>query len=705
MGPDPMTHRSHHRARRWFAQVGLSALILLGACEGPVGPKGDPGDPAPIPDTGVPMDAAPDVTFDSAIDTAVDAAPDTAVDAGEIPIEPDGLVGRVTDTASLPVAGGRVVLVLAADVEALAATDIDVSLPPATAAASTVDEPLEDLLDDAARTYSEATTDADGVYRFTALPDAAVFVVFVPAVADTAHLPGGTFARAAQVRASLVGSRLDMRVSANQSASARYVGSTGCVTCHGRHRTFGTAHSAGLSVPGVRGANQDTSKWPEFDAILGHFGATLNFYDCDGASPGAGRCKISETAPPGPAVISFVADLTLDAAVPPGGAGRYQVTLRNLRNAGVATYDVELSYGGALWRTQLLVNVPGADGRPVRYALPFQYQHRGDDTRSNPEDWVWRDVGSSDWYDHGAGTLRTPATDSSFDAQCAGCHFTGFATEGDATNGFHASAVPNSDGAYDYDRDGRREQINLGCESCHGPGSEHLEAPVRGMAIVSPQLLTPGRALALCGSCHSNPAGTALPLDSEGNMPRPGLRRSELIANHWAGSEVAAGDLHPSGDARAHRLQYTDHIRSKKYRNGDVLVTCSECHDPHGRDDQPHDLQFAIRDNAGCTSCHNDPIFNADLSMHVETETGNSHSGADLQCTLCHMPRTVTAGSGVEALLDESPSSAQPVQYFQGDLATHRYRISGLDRAPEQPATATQDCAFCHVSFLPNPPI
>lgn len=677
--------------------------LALSACEGPVGPKGDPGEPAPIPDTGVAMDSA----LDAGPDTAIDAAPDSAVDAGDIPLEPDGLVGRVTDTAALPVAGGRVVLIPAADVTALAATPIDVSLPPSAAAASTVDEPIEDLLDGAGA-YAEAITDVDGVYRFAALADEAVFVVFAPAATDTSHLPGGTYGRSAQARASLLGQRLDMKVSARPSDAARYVGSSGCITCHGRHSTFGTAHSVGLTVPGVRGPSQDTAQWPDFDEILGRFPATLNFYDCDGVSPGAGRCKVSETVPGAPAVISFVAELVVNSAITPGGAGRYQVTLRNLRGGGAATYDVDLAYGGALWRTQLLVNIPGADGRPVRYALPFQYQHRGEDTRQNPEDWAWRDVGSSDWYDHGAGTLLTPGAATSFDAQCAGCHFTGFSTDGDAADGMHASAVPSSDGAYDYDGDGRREQINLGCESCHGPGSEHLEAPVRGMAIVSPRLLTPGRALAICGTCHSHPDNTPLPLDSDGEMPRPGLRRSELIANHWGGSEVAPTAVFPSGDARVHRLQYTDHIQSSMYRNGDVLMTCNDCHTAHGSAEQPHDLQFAIRDNAGCTGCHNEPVFNADLRDHVLAQTGNDHTGvsdADLNCTICHMPATATGGAQVEALLDESPGSAQPVQYFQGDLATHRYLPSGFSRAAEQPATATQACALCHVSLLPNPPL
>ena len=673
--------------------LALVLLATLAACEGPVGPMGDPG---PAGEGGPPGPPGPPGTLS-------DAGPDP----DPFPLEPDGLVGRVLDTAGMPLEGGRVVLVLASDVAALAATPIDPTLAPAAAAASTVDEPIEDVID-GATDLASATIDATGVYRFTSLPDADVFVVALPAPGDDSRLPGGEQARFAQARASLVGSRLDLTVSTHQSPDATYVGTSTCVTCHGRHQAFGTAHFAGLSAPGSPGYEQDRSAWPDFDAALDRFeaGATLYFYDCDtGRDP---VCAVSETDPGGAAVVSFEAELARDTSVPLGMPGAYTVTLRNRRAVEQVTYPVELTYGGALWRQAFLVPVAKSGGFE-RHVLPFEYGHQGrvDDVRllARP----WRDVGSSDWYDHTAGALRVPESNVSFDRECAGCHFTGFARTGDATTGFRASAIASPFGSYDYDGDGRREQIDVGCEGCHGPGSEHLAAHGEGVAIVSPGLLTPGRANALCGTCHSQARGTdggGAPLDSAGRMPRPGLRRSELLANHRGGPEAPAADLFPSGDSRHHRSQYVDHVRSSMYRNDSILVACLDCHTLHGDAPAEHDLRVAANDNAGCTSCHNDAVF-LTPRMHVDAMTAVGAHGAvsddNLLCTSCHMPPTARGGAAVYGLLDNRPATSTPVQYMAGDLASHRYTVSGFGTAATQPASVTNPCALCHVALLPNP--
>ncbi|MBX3269049.1 MAG: hypothetical protein KF729_02240 [Sandaracinaceae bacterium] len=67
------------------------------------------------------------------------------------------------------------------------------------------------------------------------------------------------------------------------------------------------------------------------------------------------------------------------------------------------------------------------------------------------------------------------------------------------------------------------------------------------------------------------------------------------------------------------------------------------------------------------------------------------------------MVPTALGGAARRGLLDERPVGAPPVQYYLGDLASHRYRTSGFAAAAEQPASVTRTCAPCHALVLPNP--
>ncbi|MCA9608815.1 MAG: hypothetical protein KC619_24595 [Myxococcales bacterium] len=579
------------------------------------------------------------------------------------------------------------VLVPADRVAALAATPIDVGADPSTAAASTVDEPLEDLLDGDA-TLPSAEIDPRGVYRFTALPTGNVFVVVHPAAADTAHLPGGEGARFARPVSGLVGMRLDLRVSTAPSADARYVGTETCLGCHEAHSVLGTAHQVSLSVPGRPGYLQETVRWPGYDALVERLdaGVTLYFHACDTSRDPV--CEVSETDPGTGVSFEAVLERAGDA---------YAVTLRDRRGTGEVRYDVALTYGGALARQQLVVRIDRPSG-PEHHVLPFQYAPDGTNGAEDLLARPWRDVGSSLWYDHAGGALREPGANDSFDRACAGCHFTGARLEGDATSGYSASGLMSPWGELDFDGDGRLEQINVGCEGCHGPGSDHLRASGNGVAIVQPRLLTPGRANALCGRCHSRGAP---PWTSEGAIVPAGVRRSELLAAR-AAPEIVAGDRFPSGDARLHRSQYTDHIESTMYRNGSILVTCEDCHRAHGTD-EAHDLRLPANDDRACTSCHTEIEVRAHVDMRTMDGVHDGVEDRDLVCTLCHMPPTATGAARSAGLLDDRPTTAAPVQHWLGDLGSHRWRTAGFDVADAQPSSVEFRCAPCHSLLLPNP--
>lgn len=685
-------------------------LICLAACSGPAGPRGAqgaPGEAGPPGETG-----APGVMGERGATGPAGPAGE-ASDAPEwIELESDGLVGLVRDGSRTLLSTGRVVLVPASAVAALAQQPLDLSLPPSEVKTLAIDEPLEDLLDQHVDDYAQAELRADGSYRFTSLPEGAYFVVWLPAADDSGHLPGGSACRVASDRSSLIGRRLDLRVSAVPSSAATYVGSSSCFSCHGRQRIMRTAHRVGLQAAGMRGVFQDIHRWPEIDAGLSAFerSTTLYYYDCDTNRAGAAKCKVSDvdprTASPD-AAVRFELQLARDPSAARGG---YSMQLINRSGPGTASYPVSLTYGGALRRQTYLARVGVGGGRSSVFVLPLQWNATGSTNNASFEDWPFRDLHSDQWYDFATDQLKRPELTQSFDNQCAGCHFTGMTLEGDADSGYRAHAVADPNGDYDYDEDGRPEEINIGCESCHGPGSEHIEDSVRGRHIVSPSLITPERELLLCGACHSRPAGKGgssgeAPLSSDGLMPRPGLRRGEFAERFTTRVDISADHVFASGDSRAPHQQYTDFVRTTMARNGSVLMTCSSCHDAHGSDEHEHDLHAAASDNAACTACHSGEQFTAPRG-HVQQTTGFIHDGTEdtfLRCTSCHMVRSVAAGARKRELLDNLPRQSTPVQYYHGDIASHRFKVTRRDQAELQPVAATLECGFCHGQDLVNP--
>ncbi|OGQ07522.1 MAG: hypothetical protein A3G32_01200 [Deltaproteobacteria bacterium RIFCSPLOWO2_12_FULL_40_28] len=560
-----------------------------------------------------------------------------------------GLYGTVTDNAGAAIESATVILIPADDINT-ARLDIADFSPDATD-----DEPLEDLVNDTTKSYQTTTTDVNGDYSFASVTEDSYFIYVKPADTDTSHLPGGSLCRISR-QLTNTGLNFDIEISTNPSAAATYVGSSTCLTCHSDKTTiYKTGHFNSLHVPASDSDMQDVSAFDDFNDALDKFNGTTTvyFYDYD-STRGFDKYKTAETSS---GTVSFRIRLLKTGDT-------YQMEFTNVKNAsdpnnGIV-YDVDLAYGGAVYKQRYLTRLA------VSHAvLPLQYQQEGSESNSPRTRKVWRDYHGSYWYNETTQLFTTPANSKSFDNNCAGCHFTGYSLGGDSTNGYAATAVSDTDGTYDFDADGDLDEINTGCEVCHGPGSEHVAS---GGATVALGLLTPERESIVCGQCHSRPKGalgTDVPDNADGDMMRPGNSRSYFLENHTNGTQydTSSSDLYTDVDqsSKSHHQQYTDFIRSSLYKNNEQLVTCSNCHNMHGTDNF-RSLTATTSDDALCTDCHPDKTT---VTEHTEDKLGTS-TDMGAVCIDCHMNKIAKTGAGRQG----------NGSYWENDVTSHLFSVA-----------------------------
>jgi len=243
--------------------------------------------------------------------------------------------------------------------------------------------------------------------------------------------------------------------------------------------------------------------------------------------------------------------------------------------------------------------------------------------------------------------------------ECAGCHTTGYSPE-----------------------DKKFVEMGIGCEACHGPGSNHVEA-LPGYeipTIIQAGRLTPMQAAQICGSCHTrgrDKSGKryAFPASYQEHKGEANLRL------HF--DEVKPSNGHesdyfwPSGESKYSNQQYLDWQQSEHAKVG---VTCATCHSVHqsktslNQDADATNLLSAIRSKTRlfedrlCKTCHNSPQRR---SVHRIHTFGS--------CVRCHMPRVAGIGEA-------------------GDAHSHTFRFifpketlkaGGLDKQPNA-------CNSCH---------
>ncbi len=441
----------------------------------------------------------------------------------------------------------------------------------------------------------------------------------------------------------------------------------------------------------------------KFEANAGA-GTIVYFYDYDGTR-GFDKFKTSETDPGANVAFTVTVRKTGDDL---------EFALRNVLNPADPdrVYKVAYVYGGGVKKQRYVTTLTNAAGS-FGAMLPIQFQHDGKDTYADRTAKIWRDYNAFKWYDWTTKTFKTPGPDDSFEKNCVSCHAAGAriskveAAGNPAVYTWKATVVEDrffGSGDFDYNGNGVRDEMNVGCESCHGPGSKHWEVAGQGKYIVSPSLLTPEREAVICGQCHSRPKGflnTDSPINADGMMMIAGTSRNEYLKNYAVRQlDGAASDYYgdPDKHSKSHHQQYSDFIRSSMYKNGTELMTCSTCHDPHQRTAFTRQLRNDPTSNVescGASSCHTAQA--TDLTGHL-TAKGIPVAvtkGDIALCGDCHLTKTAKTGSGKPGLLING------VQYWENDITSHLFKVPdrALATSQKMPVPYTNECGLCHAAL------
>jgi len=357
-----------------------------------------------------------------------------------------------------------------------------------------------------------------------------------------------------------------------------------------------------------------------------------------------------------------------------------------------------MNYGGGLYKQRYLTKVAGKESL---YVLPLQFNAAGSDNSADRTRKVWRDYHLDHWWNTADNTFRTaPAASNSFDLQCAPCHYNGYSVATNAGGEYVASGALDSNGEV-HPVAGTKQEMNIGCETCHGPGSEHVAAGGNGKFIVSPGKITPERASMVCGQCHSRSQGNDSygshkdsPLDNTNKMMVAGTSRAAFLAGNTSRHDATTSDLWGDGKhSKSHHQQYTDFIQTAKYRNGSRLLTCASCHDPHGPGTDRHQMS-GTTDNSLCQGCHTTVT---DVVAHMTAKVGAS-MGADTRCIQCHNPKTSSSGAGSNPTTP-AVGGTSATRYYQGDISSHLFdvpRKTATSSTNAMPVPYTNNCGLCH---------
>lgn len=286
-----------------------------------------------------------------------------------------------------------------------------------------------------------------------------------------------------------------------------------------------------------------------------------------------------------------------------------------------ADYEIRHTFG-VYPLQQYLIEIPG--GRLQALSIAWDARRRKE--------------GGQRWYSlypdqniKAGDPLHWSGRDQNWNFMCAACHSTGVQKNYDLARNTYATT---------------RIEDGVGCETCHGPGSRHLDWTRRhpggddgarnkglvraaaaklewqfttGQPIASPQgdVATARTGMESCFACHARRQDIV----SEKDPEAPFL-------DTYLPSLLDRNLYHADGQIDGEVFEFGSFAQSRMYRAG---VTCANCHDVHTQ-------QLKAEGNALCLQCHSATTYQKVAHFH------HPLGSAGAQCVNCHMPHKTYMG-------------------------------------------------------------
>jgi len=272
---------------------------------------------------------------------------------------------------------------------------------------------------------------------------------------------------------------------------------------------------------------------------------------------------------------------------------------------------------------KFFIHTEGEDGRYKDFEVKFTFGHfplqqyliEFPNGRLQATRLSW-DSREGRWFNQYSGEkiphndwLHWTGNGQNWNTMCASCHSTDLKKGYDfASDSYHTTF----------------NEINVGCESCHGPGSAHVAlAKKENYKTGNHSTFIYGKGgsntdqLKSCAPCHARKSDiSANPMHSKEWMDD---YIPQLISNDFYFAD---------GQIKEEDFEYGSFVQSKMYHNG---VKCSDCHNPHSG-------RLNMEGNAQCMSCHEPKYNSSQHHFHKELSEG-------AQCVNCHMPAKTYMGN------------------------------------------------------------